>query len=591
MVQYLLLTIGGIVFGLANFGLLIPLLDLIFGTDSAAASAGTEGAAGSVEGLRSGFQGFFENVLAENGRQGALALVCAGVGASIFLANVFRFLAQKVLNRLRSRLIYRLRQDLYGQVLAQDIRFFHHRRKGDLISVLSNDVTEIEGSVVNTMHVLLREPFLILAYVGFLLALSPALTIFSFMVLPVSGWFIGLLTRRLRRDSGNSQDLLGSLLSRLEETISGIRIVRISNASGFMSDRFDALNKGYALLLRKIFDRRDLANPVSEALGVMAVLSILYFGGTLVIEQRSALSASEFIAYILLFSQLLPPVKSLGSAYTNVQKGLASARRVFALLDQVPQVVDRPHAKPLDDLKVGLEFQNVSFRYGDAWVLRDLSFDCRQGETVALVGVSGSGKSTVMDLISRFIEPQEGRILVDGQELASVQTDSWRALIGLVGQENLLFNDTVQANIAFGDEFPDMARVQEAAKAANAHGFVSGMEEGYETSLAEQGSRLSGGQRQRIAIARALYRNPRLLLLDEATSALDSVAEQEVQEALQALMKGRTTLVVAHRLSTIQKADRIVVLEKGHKVQEGTHEQLMAQEGVYRRLVELQMRA
>ena len=591
MVQYLLLTIGGIVFGLANFGLLIPLLDLIFGTDSAAASAGTEGAAGSVEGLRSGFQGFFENVLAENGRQGALALVCAGVGASIFLANVFRFLAQKVLNRLRSRLIYRLRQDLYGQVLAQDIRFFHHRRKGDLISVLSNDVTEIEGSVVNTMHVLLREPFLILAYVGFLLALSPALTLFSFLVLPISGWFIGLLTRRLRRDSGNSQDLLGSLLSRLEETISGIRIVRISNASGFMSDRFDALNKGYALLLRKIFDRRDLANPVSEALGVMAVLSILYFGGTLVIEQRSALSASEFIAYILLFSQLLPPVKSLGSAYTNVQKGLASARRVFALLDQVPQVVDRPHAKPLDDLKVGLEFQNVSFRYGDAWVLRDLSFDCRQGETVALVGVSGSGKSTVMDLISRFIEPQEGRIMVDGQELASVQTDSWRALIGLVGQENLLFNDTVQANIAFGDEYPDMARVQEAAKAANAHGFVSGMEEGYETSLAEQGSRLSGGQRQRIAIARALYRNPRLLLLDEATSALDSVAEQEVQEALQALMKGRTTLVVAHRLSTIQKADRIVVLEKGHKVQEGTHEQLMAQEGVYRRLVELQMRA
>ena len=591
MVQYLLLTIGGIVFGLANFGLLIPLLDLIFGTDSAATTAGTESVAGSVEGLRSGFQGFFENILAENGRQGALALVCAGVGASIFLANVFRFLAQKVLNRLRSRLIYRLRQDLYGQVLAQDIRFFHHRRKGDLISVLSNDVTEIEGSVVNTMHVLLREPFLILAYVGFLLALSPALTLFSFLVLPISGWFIGLLTRRLRRDSGNSQDLLGSLLSRLEETISGIRIVRISNASGFMSDRFDALNKGYALLLRNIFDRRDLANPVSEALGVMAVLSILYFGGTLVIEQRSALSASEFIAYILLFSQLLPPVKSLGAAYTNVQKGLASARRVFALLDQVPQVVDRPHAKPLDDLKVGLEFQNVSFRYGEAWVLRDLSFDCRQGETVALVGVSGSGKSTVMDLISRFIEPQEGRILVDGQELASVQTDSWRALIGLVGQENLLFNDTVKANIAFGDESPDMARVQEAAKAANAHGFVSGMEEGYETSLAEQGSRLSGGQRQRIAIARALYRNPRLLLLDEATSALDSVAEQEVQEALQALMKGRTTLVVAHRLSTIQKADRIVVLEKGHKVQEGTHEQLMAQEGVYRRLVELQMRA
>ena len=485
MVQYLLLTIGGIVFGLANFGLLIPLLDLIFETGSMA-SEGSGNAGGSVAGLRSGFQAFFEEILAENGRQGALAVVCAGVGASILLANVFRFLAQKVLNRLRSRLIYRLRQSLYGKVLAQDIRFFHHRRKGDLISVLSNDVTEIEGSVVNTMHVLLREPFLILAYVAFLLALSPALTIFSFMVLPVSGWFIGLLTRRLRRDSGNSQDLLGSLLSRLEETISGIRIVRISNASGFMSDRFDALNKSYAGLLRKIFDRRDLANPVSEALGVMAVLSILYFGGTLVIEQRSALSASEFIAYILLFSQLLPPVKSLGAAYTNVQKGLASARRVFALLDQEPQVVERPGAVPLEDLQVGLEFRGVSFRYGEAWVLRDLSFESRQGETVALVGVSGSGKSTVMDLISRFIEPQEGSILVDGQDLAMITTESWRALIGLVGQENLLFNDTVKANIAFGDENPDMERVIEAAKAANAHGFVAGMEHGYETSLAEQ---------------------------------------------------------------------------------------------------------
>ena len=562
MVQYLLLTIGGIVFGLANFGLLIPLLDLIFETGSMA-SEGSGNAGGSVEGLRSGFQAFFEEILAENGRQGALAVVCAGVGASILLANVFRFLAQKVLNRLRSRLIYRLRQSLYGKVLAQDIRFFHHRRKGDLISVLSNDVTEIEGSVVNTMHVLLREPFLILAYVAFLLALSPALTIFSFMVLPVSGWFIGLLTRRLRRDSGNSQDLLGSLLSRLEETISGIRIVRISNASGFMSDRFDALNKSYAGLLRKIFDRRDLANPVSEALGVMAVLSILYFGGTLVIEQRSALSASEFIAYILLFSQLLPPVKSLGAAYTNVQKGLASARRVFALLDQEPQVVERPGAVPLEDLQVGLEFRGVSFRYGEAWVLRDLSFESRQGETVALVGVSGSGKSTVMDLISRFIEPQEGSILVDGQDLAMITTESWRALIGLVGQENLLFNDTVKANIACGDENPDMERVIEAAKAANAHGFVAGMEHGYETSLAEQGSRLSGGQRQRIALARAFLRNAEILVLDEATSQIDVESERLIHEALARYVENRTVIMITHRASTLELADSILQVEHG----------------------------
>jgi len=590
MASYLLLTIGGIVFGLANFGLLIPLLDLIFGTGSSSPPVTNPGD-GFLEGFRGQFQVFFEGILADYGRKGALALVCVAVGASILLANFFRFLAQKVLNRLRSRLIYRLRQDLYEQVLRQDIRFFHHRRKGDLISVLSNDVTEIEGSVVNTMHVLLREPFLILAYIFFLLALSPALTLFSFLVLPLSGWFIGMLTRRLRRDSGNSQDLLGLLLSRLEETISGIRIVRMSNASRLMAQRFDVLNQGYATLLRKIFDRRDLANPVSEAFGVFAVLSILYFGGTLVIEQRSSLSASQFIAYILLFSQLLPPVKSLGAAYTNVQKGLASARRVFALLDQKPQVLERPNPIALEDMSQGLFFRGVGFRYGEEWVLKDLSFECRRGETVALVGVSGSGKSTVMDLICRFIEPQEGTITVDGHDLSSLGTESWRSHLGLVGQDNWLFNDTVTANIAFGDPEPDASRVVSVAKAANAHDFVSAMEEGYATSLAEQGSRLSGGQRQRIAIARALYRNPRLLLLDEATSALDSVAEQEVQEALQALMQGRTTLVIAHRLSTIQHADRIIVLQKGRKVQEGSHQALMAEDGVYRRLVELQMRA
>jgi subfamily B ATP-binding cassette protein MsbA len=598
-----LLTLLGIVFGVANFTLLIPLLDLIFG-----ASGGNEtglGAAASssvavrhfpefrwsLDYARDLFGYYFEGIMASHGRQGALAFVCLGVGISILLANVFRFASQKILNRMRSRLIYRLRQDLYLQVMEQDISFFHHRRKGDLISVLSNDVTEIEGSVVNTMHVLLREPFLVLAYVSLLLMLSPALTLFSFAVLPVSGWVIGLITRRLRNDSGLSQDLLGMLLSRFEETVSGIRMVRISNARDFMVHRFRELNEGYARLLKQIFDRKDLANPVSEALGVMAVLGIIYFGGTLVIEQRSSLSASQFIAYILLFSQLLPPVKSLGSAYTNVQKGLASARRVFALLDKQPTLMPRPNARPLANLKEGLAFEGVGFRYGEDWVLKDLSFECRKGETVALVGVSGSGKSTAMDLISRFVEPVEGRIVVDGLDLRDWKLEDWRGMIGWVGQDNWLFHDTVTANIAFGDARPDEVRVIQAAKAAHAHDFVMEMEKGYETSLAEQGSRLSGGQRQRIAIARALYRNPKLLLLDEATSALDSMAEKEVQEALQHLMSGRTSIVIAHRLSTITSADRIVVLERGRKVQEGRHAELMQSEGLYRSLVELQMRA
>lgn len=603
MTRYLLLTLLGIVFGVANFTLLIPLLDLIFGSagDSVPSAGVVLSSASkaptfpefrwSVDYVKEVFGYYFEGIMAAYGRQGALAFVCAGVGISILLANAFRFAAQKILNRLRSRLIYRLRQDLYLQVMQQDISFFHHRRKGDLISVLSNDVTEIEGSVVNTMHVLLREPFLILAYVSLLLMLSPALTLFSFAVLPLSGWAIGLITRKLRSDSGQSQDLLGMLLSRFEETVSGIRIVRMNNAADFMVQRFRDLNEGYARLLRRIFDRKDLANPVSEVMGVVTVLGIIYFGGTLVIEQRSALTASQFIAYILLFSQLLPPVKSLGSAYTNVQKGLASARRVFALLDQEPTVKPRVQAASLKTLQEGLAFEGVGFRYGEEWVLKDLSFECLRGQTVALVGVSGSGKSTAMDLISRFVEPAEGRIVVDGQDLRDWKVEDWRGMIGLVGQDNWLFHDTVTANIAFGDPQPDPDRVRQAAEAANAHGFITEMEQGYATSLAEQGSRLSGGQRQRMAIARALYRNPQLLLLDEATSALDSMAEKEVQEALQHLMVGRTTVVIAHRLSTIQSADRIVVLERGRKVQEGSHAELMQSEGLYRSLVELQMRA
>lgn len=603
MSRYLGLTLLGIVFGVANFSLLIPLLDLIFqpssgevigrATDQATAPEYRDMSAwnGGLHRLEQNFAAYFQTILEQYGRKGALALVCAGVGISIILANTFRFAAQKILNEVRSRLIYRLRQDLYAKVLDQDITYFHHRRKGDLISVLSSDVTEIEASVVNTMHVLLREPFLIAAYVAFLLVLSPSLTLFSFAVLPLSGWIIGLITRNLRRDSGESQDTLGLLLSRLEETISGIRIVRISNGAGAMLKAFGDLNQRYARLLRRIFDRRDLAGPVSEALGVLAVLSILYFGGSMVVDRQSTLSASKFIAYILLFTQLLPPVKSLGAAYTHVQKGLASARRVFALLDHEPTVRNRPQAVPVHRLEQGLEFKGVGFRYGSEWVLKDLDLKVAKGETVALVGLSGSGKSTAMDLVNRFIEPQEGVIEVDGKDLRDLRVEDWRALIGLVGQDNWLFHDTVAANIAFGVTTPDMQRIEQAARAAFAHDFVMAMEGQYQASLAEQGSRLSGGQRQRIAIARALYRNPSLLLLDEATSALDSVAENEVQAALQTLMQGRTTLVIAHRLSTIQHADRIVVLDQGRKVQEGTHRELMEEGGLYRQLVDLQMRA
>jgi subfamily B ATP-binding cassette protein MsbA len=472
--------------------------------------------------------------------------------------------------------------------VSLNVRYFNNQRKGNLISVLSNDVTEIENSVVSSIQTVFREPLLLIGYIILLFTISVKLTFFSFLVLPISGFVIGSISKKLKRSSTKGQQQLGSILSIIEETISGIRIIKAFNAQEPVKEKFQAENSGYRQTLKSIFNRKELASPLSEIMGIGVVLSIILYGGQLVISGQSELSASEFITYIILYSQLLPPAKAMTTAMTNLQRGLAAAERVFEVLDTENPIVEAPNALPVQDFKSGIELKGLSFKYGDEWVLRNLQLRIPKGSMVALVGPSGSGKSTLADLIPRFIDPQQGAVLVDGQDVRQLKIKELRALMGIVTQESILFNDTIAANIAFGMEQPNRDRIIEAARVANAHEFIMALENGYDTVIGDRGARLSGGQRQRLSIARAVFKNPPILILDEATSALDTESEKLVQEALAHLMENRTSIVVAHRLSTIQHADLIVVLQQGEIVESGTHEGLMQSSGSYRRLIEMQ---
>ena len=586
--QYLFFSVAGIVFGVANFTLLIPLLNLIFDTVPVAV-ADHPGAFRFDEAYIKGlFLYHFYGVMADGGKMAALRFVCATVLLSVLLSNTFRYLSQRLLNGLRTMVVLRLRQALFAQLSSLHVHFYHKERAGNLISVVSNDVTEVEHSIVSTFQVVLREPLVLLGYLLLLLRISVDLTVFGLILLPVTGVVIGSITRRLRREAGTGQELLGRLISSTQEAISGIRIIKAFNALAAVRTRFDRENSAYRQVLKSIFHRKELASPVSEVMGIAAVLGIILYGGSLVIQGRGGLSASEFITYIILFSQLLPPAKAMTAAFTNIQRGLAAADRIFDLLDRQDAVQERKDGPtvPIHTLNEAIEWDDVGFRYGDDWVLRHINLRLEKGKTVALVGHSGSGKSTLADLIPRFMDPQEGSLRVDGVDVRDLKLSQWRALLGIVGQDSLLFHDSVLANIAFGDEQPDRTRAEEAARVAYAHEFIEALPQGYDTPVGDRGHLLSGGQRQRLCIARAIYRNPPVLILDEATSALDTESERWVQAALARIMIDRTSLVIAHRLSTVQHADRIVVLDRGRIVAEGTHEELLARSARYRRFID-----
>jgi subfamily B ATP-binding cassette protein MsbA len=585
---YVLLVIPAVLFGALNFSLVIPLLDVLFNTRAGDTVAEMPAFSLSFDYVRSLFAYGSAYFAKTAGKEGALIFICSLILVSVFLANFFRYFSQRVLTRMRTWVVYRMRRAVFDKISTFHLGFFHKTQKGDLMSVVSNDLNEIENSVVSTVQVIFREPLVILVYFIILFSLSVKLTLMTILLFPVSGLVITSISKKLRRSADISQGILGRLLSIAEETISGIRIVKGFNAEKFVQGTFDEYNERHRKLSKSIINRRELASPVSEFLGVTVVTAVLLYGGNMVLNQGSGLTASAFITYIVLYSQILPPAKNISSAITNIQKGLASGDRVLRILDTPVDVVDTEGSIPVDRFSDAIEYKNVSFAYGEEPVLKNISFTLQKGRTVALVGQSGSGKSTLADLLPRFYDVSGGGIFIDGKNLRDIRSASLRGLMGIVTQEAILFNDTVFNNIAFGMTNVSEEDVIRAARIANAHDFILEMPEGYQTNIGDRGSRMSGGQRQRLSIARAVLRNPPILILDEATSSLDTESERLVQEAITNMMKNRTTLVIAHRLSTIQHADDILVLQKGEIIEHGRHDELLAQGGIYRKLYDLQ---
>ena len=591
---YVVLTLLGVVFGLLNFTLIIPLLNVLFGTtqkEAAAAMSQAPPFALTLEWARDWFNYHVGRQIAENGKVAALGFVCGAVVVSVFLSNLFKYLALRLIVGVRADVIRRLRTALYQRLLTLQLGYFSQERKGDLMSRLTNDVQEVENSVVSTLTAVIREPLTLVGFFVLLLSMSIRLTLLTLVILPVSGFIISTLAKRLNKRAQEGQHVLGTMLTVLDETLSGVRVIKGFNAEGWMLGKFHDENNRYARLVRSMGNARDAASPLSEFLGVAAVAGILFLGGRLVLAGDSDLSPSEFITYIVLFSQILVPAKALSAAFSNIQRGLVAGGRILAVVDTEPSVQDAPGATAAPPFAAAITFEDVSFRYPglDHDVLHRIRLTVPRGRTVALVGASGGGKSTLLDLVPRFYDPTAGRVLLDGRDLRTLTLESVRAQMGIVTQESILFNDTIYANIAFNSPHATPAAVEAAARVANAHEFIERQPQGYQTVIGDRGARLSGGQRQRLAIARAILRNPPILILDEATSALDTESERLVQDALTHLMQGRTTLVIAHRLSTIRQADEIVVLAGGRIVERGTHDALLRNpQGAYFRLSHLQ---
>ncbi|WP_188812902.1 ABC transporter ATP-binding protein [Hymenobacter cavernae] len=592
--QYVVCTVLAIFFGLANFTLIIPLLNVLFNTTeqhTSEAPAVLPSFSLSTAYIKDTFNYFFSQIIESHGRVGALTFVCLVVVVSVLMSNVFRYLSLRILARVRARVIRTLREALYVRITQLQLGYFSGERKGDLMSRFTNDVQEVETSVVNTMTAVIREPLSIIAFFVLLFSMSVKLTLFTLILLPISGGVISTVSKRLRRQAQQSQSTLGTMLSVIDETLGGIRVIKAFNAQPYIQEKFRAQNEQYARTAQNIDNTRDLASPFSEFAGVTVVAGLLYFGGTLVLGGQSELEAADFIGYIILFSQILVPAKALSSAFSNIQRGLVAGERILSIIDTEPTVRDQPDARVLPPFREQIELRNLQFAYGDQPVLQDINLIIPKGRTVALVGPSGGGKSTLADLLPRFYDPTGGQILIDGHDLRDCTIHSVRDQMGIVTQESILFNDTIFNNIRFNTEATE-AQVIEAAKIANAHDFITATADGYQTLIGDRGSRLSGGQRQRLSIARAILRNPPILILDEATSALDTESEKLVQEALTRLMQSRTSLVIAHRLSTVQHADEIVVLQHGRIVERGTHEELLRRSGgLYQRLNQLQTNA
>lgn len=587
-IQFFVFSLMGIVFSVLNLSLVIPMLSVLFDQQQVESVPPLPEFSLSVGYLIGLFNHYFLSVIVTHGQLEALLFVCLAIVLSIILANTFRYMERMVASRLKVDVVRNLRMDIYRNMTRLHIGFFSDQRKGDLISRFTNDVAEVENAVMNSLKFVLKEPVTIIIYFAVLFFISAKLTVFTLLVLPITGGVVAEIIKRLKRRARESQESLGRIVDILDETFSGMRVIKAFNARRFVLGKMDAETGFHRKVNLSIARKNELASPVSEVLGVIIVAGIMYFGGVLVLRDASGLDPEVFIGFLVIFASLIQPAKNFSNGITSVQKGAISAKRIFEVIDAKSAIVSKPGSVELDEFREYIEFRNVSFAYEREPVLKNINLRIDKGRTVALVGTSGGGKSTLADLIPRFYDPGEGEVIIDGRSLKDYDLESVRRQIGVVTQESILFNDTVFNNIAFGLKNAAHDDVIRAAKIANAHDFITEMEEGYQTMIGERGSKLSGGQRQRLSIARAVLRNPSILILDEATSALDSESERLVQEALANLMQDRTAVVIAHRLSTIQHADEIIVIQNGTIVERGRHHDLIERGGLYRKLHEIQ---
>jgi subfamily B ATP-binding cassette protein MsbA len=587
-IPYILFTLLYVLFSSMVYPLLIPLMNTLFIADTCKTTAAEVVKHPAFLDVTGWFKYYMNAFIQSQGPWGALKFICTVIIITMVLGNLFRYLGARTMENLRLHTLLNLRRSVFNNIMDMHLGYFSNQRKGDIISKIASDVQVVQFSVTATLQVIFKEPFQMIVFLILLFKISVSLTLGSLIVVPVSAFIISKIVKKLKAQAVAAQQTYGNMISYLDESLQGVRIIKAFNATEFIKKRFNDENIKYSKILRSMAKRQQSASPVSETLAITMISCIVLYGGFLILNKRSDLTGGQFIAYIAIFSQLMRPAKAISDSFSNIHSGIAAGERVLALIDEKPAIKDVPNAKNLSGFNNSIEFKNVSFAYDDKQILNNINLTIPKGKTVALVGPSGGGKSTLMDLVPHFTEPQSGEILIDGQNINDFTAQSLRSLLGVVNQESILFNDSIFNNIAFGKTNVTLEQVKEAAKIANAHNFIIETEKGYETNIGDRGTKLSGGQRQRICIARAVLNNPPILLLDEATSALDTESEKLVQEALNNLMKNRTSLIIAHRLSTIQNADIIIVLENGIIVEQGTHPQLIENNGLYRRLIDMQ---
>ncbi|TAF74256.1 MAG: ABC transporter ATP-binding protein [Bacteroidetes bacterium] len=591
IIPYFFYTIFYSIFGVFNYAMLIPLLNTLFGKTNTTLKPilTLPNFEISVNYIKLYFQYLIEKLTFQNSPQTALMIMCSVIVFSVLMSNIFKYLSILNVNFFKAHLVKSLRNKLFEKYNSLDMGYFSDKRKGDLMTKSMSDIVEVENALSQLLSAFFSNPIILIMYFGALFTISSSLTFFTLIIIPVSGGIIAILVKKIKKKSAELLDELGTLNSILEEGISYVKITNAFNAQKYLVSKFVTQNEKYNKMYEKMIARNELSSPFSEFSGILIICFIILYGGSLVLGKDSSLTASAFIAYITIFSQIIKPAKEISNTFISSQRSLAAAERILEILETKSKIADIPNPKILTEFQSEIEFRNLSFAYERKNVLKKINFTIKKGQTFALVGTSGGGKSTLADLIPRFYDPTDGEIRIDGINLKDISVFSLRNQIGIVTQEALLFNDSIYNNIVFGMENVSKTDVENAAKVANAFDFISKTENGFDTFIGDRGVKLSGGQKQRISIARAILRNPAILILDEATSALDTESEKLVQDALENLMKHRTCIVIAHRLSTIKNADTILVIKDGQIIEQGTHRELsLIKDGIYQKLSQMQ---